>query len=176
MSEAETEKGYVMILNVKNEDLFEYYKTQVDTFLKNKTNHYRDSGFDLFVPNKITSIEMSKDSPYKLDHEVSCSVFKHLGDNKFIPSGYYLYPRSSISKTPFRLANNVGIIDSGYRGNLIAKLDCIYNTNYEVNKGDRLFQICTPDLTPFTEINLVINEDDVNTTERGSGGFGSTGN
>ena len=34
--------------------------------------------------------------------------------------GYYLYPRSSISKTPLILANSVGIIDSGYRGNIKA--------------------------------------------------------
>lgn len=173
---SQIEKGYVLIIKVKNEEMFEHYKTQVDKFLKNKTNKYRDSGFDLYVPNKFTKEDFNNHSAFTLDHEVTCSVFKHIEDNKFIPSGFYLYPRSSISKTPYRLANNVGIIDSGYRGNLIAKLDCVYNTNYDVNKGDRLFQICTPDLTPFNEINLLIDEENVdNDTERGSGGFGSTG-
>ena len=40
------------------------------------------------------------------------------------PSPYYLFPRSSIYKTRYRLANSVGIIDCGYRGNLMAAMDC----------------------------------------------------
>ena len=86
-----------------------------------------------------------------------------------VPIAYYLYPRSSVVKTGFRLANSVGIIDSGYRGNLMAYFDVIKNDRIEVNQ--RLVQICAPDLKPF-KVELV---DSLDETERGHGGFGSTG-
>jgi hypothetical protein len=65
-------------------------------------------------------------------------------------SSYYLYPRSSISNTPLIMANSVGIIDSGYRGNLMAKVKYMpspeYGQQYHIIKGTRLFQICAPNL------------------------------
>ena len=102
--------------------------------------------------------------------------------------GFYLYPRSSIYKTPLRLANSVGIIDAGYRGEIKAPLtnspnisNYINDSNaginvldkyaFEIKKGSRYVQICAPDLSPFS-IKFVENLD---STERGSGGFGSTG-
>ena len=102
------------------------------------------------------------------------------------PSGYYMYPRSSISKTPLRLANSVGIIDSGYRGELMAKVDNINgcscdcscdneagdSVDYVVGQHSRLFQVCAPDLSPFASVEIVESLDD---TSRGAGGFGSTG-
>ena len=77
------------------------------------------------------------------------------------------------SKTKFRLANSVGIIDSGYRGFLGAVLDNISNEpqNTETN---RLLQICSPTLQPFL-VSIVNNEKELGSTERGCGGFGSTG-
>ena len=54
---------------------------------------------------------------------------------------YYLYPRSSISKTPLRLCNSVGIIDAGYRGNIMAFVD---NIDEDYDLGTRLFQLCDP--------------------------------
>ena len=88
------------------------------------------------------------------------------------PCAFYLYPRSSISKTGLRLANSVGIIDSGYRGNLLAALDC-YQKDEEITKGMRLVQLCTPDLQPISKVRIV--EEHIGETERGTGGFGSTG-
>ena len=51
------------------------------------------------------------------------------------PTAYYLYPRSSMgSKTPLRLSNSVGIIDAGYRGNIIGVVDNISDReNYNIN-------------------------------------------
>jgi dUTP pyrophosphatase len=97
-------------------------------------------------------------------------------------TGYYLYPRSSIVKTPFRLSNSVGIIDSGYRGEIMAVVDNIDAVNNDIktclNKYmppmSRMFQICSPTLEPFM-IQIVDSEDKLGLTERGSGGFGSTG-
>ena len=103
------------------------------------------------------------------------------------PCGFYLYPRSSISKTRMRLANSVGIIDAGYRGDLIAAVDTIgifgstdiwhiwNETLAPVKKYDRYFQVCAPDLSPFL-VHLVETEQELSApTERGTGGFGSTG-
>ena len=70
------------------------------------------------------------------------------------------------------LVNSVGIIDSGYRGNLMA---AFYNTKKEsviINEGDRLVQICLPALSPEFEVQLV---DKLDKTTRGEGGLGSTG-
>ena len=84
---------------------------------------------------------------------------------------YYLYPRSSLAKTPLRLANSVGIIDAGYRGNICAFVDNIKDEPYRIDQGTRLFQICSPTLEPieYTIVNALSE------TTRGSGGFGSTG-
>ena len=84
---------------------------------------------------------------------------------------YYLYPRSSISKTPLRMSNSVGIIDAGYRGEIIAKVDNLSNDDYKIEKGTRLFQICDASLEPI-ELRIV---DKLSETTRGVGGFGSTG-
>lgn len=101
--------------------------------------------------------------------------------------GYYLYPRSSISKTRMRIANSVGIIDSGYRGDIIAAVDTIgvfgstdiwhiwKETLAPIKKYDRYFQICSPDLSPFM-VYIVDNERELGKpTTRGAGCFGSTG-
>ena len=96
--------------------------------------------------------------------------------NESSPVGYYLYLRSSTgTKTPLRLANSVGIIDSGYRGNIIAAFDNKNVDNYNVIEGDRLVQICPPNLSYPLIINIVENEENLGITNRGDGGFGSTG-
>ena len=87
-------------------------------------------------------------------------------------SPYYLYARSSVSKRGIILVNSVGIIDSGYRGPLMA---AFYNTKKEpvtIESGDRIVQICMPDLSYNFNVTLV---DSLDETERGEGGLGSTG-
>jgi dUTP pyrophosphatase len=87
------------------------------------------------------------------------------------PKPFYVYPRSSLSKTSLRLANSVGIIDSGYRGNILVAVDNIRDKPFQLRRGTRLFQICAPDLSPLS-VKLVNSLDK---TVRGAGGFGSTG-
>ncbi len=91
-----------------------------------------------------------------------------------IPEGYVglIFPRSSIYKTPLLLSNSVGVIDQ-YRGELKAcfkdgagYLDRMYKV------GDRIAQLM---IIPFPEIDPV-EVDELSETERGTGGFGSTGN
>ena len=104
---------------------------------------------------------------------------------KVYNTGFYMYPRSSLSKTQLRLANSVGIIDSGYRGHIMGMFDVVNvceneenedrDADYFVEKFDRLVQICAPSLVPiFVEIVETLEELGEK-TERGEGGFGSTG-
>jgi dUTP pyrophosphatase len=98
--------------------------------------------------------------------------------NKTYNTGYYMHPRSSVSKTKLRLANATGIIDSGYRGHLMGMFDLInvsVNEEYVVEKYDRLLQICAPGLVPIV-VEVVNSIEELGSqTERGAGGFGSTG-
>ena len=92
-----------------------------------------------------------------------------------------MYPRSSTgTKTPLRLSNSVGIIDSGYRGNIIAAFDnrdtMSNSSGFKVERGSRVGQICPPELSYPVLVEIVQNESDLGTTNRGEGGFGSTGN
>ena len=87
-----------------------------------------------------------------------------------------MMPRSSLSGTPLRLANSVGVIDSGYRGNLIGKFDCLGDGgSHVVQQYDKLLQIVAPGMVPIYA--TIVNSTDElgGVTERGSGGFGSTG-
>lgn len=91
-----------------------------------------------------------------------------------------LVPRSSISKSLVRLANSIGLIDQGYRGEVQAKVDTITSdplVNAHPNKGDRLFQICRHNFLPWEEVFIVSSENELPKApdNRGEGGFGSTG-
>jgi dUTP pyrophosphatase len=84
---------------------------------------------------------------------------------------YNMYSRSSISKTPLRLANGVGLCDAGYLGPLKAALHNTGTVDYTVKKGERYVQLARPDLE---EISFELVES-LRESSRGSGGFGSTG-
>jgi len=175
-----------------------------------------DSGFDLFMPTDGTEYGYGVDNLLSRNYinnpgiTTSSSVDGARGLNLAVracmrnynnnatdddtiisvsssPCGFYLYPRSSISKTRMRLANSVGIIDAGYRGDLIAAVDTIgvfgstdiwhiwKETLSPIKKYDRYFQVCAPDLSPFL-VHIVEREEDLSPpTTRGHGGFGSTG-
>ncbi|MBC8375487.1 MAG: dUTP diphosphatase [FCB group bacterium] len=123
--------------------------------------HAGDAGLDLFIMEDQI-IRAGETAPLKL--QISCET----------ASGqpYYLMPRSSISKTPLRMSNSIGLIDGGYRGEIIGMVDNIKTEDYQVSAGDRLFQLVAMDGSPIT-FELVENLSD---TARGTGGFGSTGN
>tara|TARA_B100001093_G_scaffold509668_1_gene574151 strand:+ start:15446 stop:15892 length:447 start_codon:yes stop_codon:yes gene_type:complete len=84
--------------------------------------------------------------------------------------GYMLVPRSSISKTPLRLANSIGIIDKNYTGNVLVKLDNISDKDFTLEFNQCYFQIVAFDgnLPTYSIV------EELHTTRRGSGGFGST--
>jgi len=132
-------------------------------FYQGVTNTGENSGMDLYVPEDTV---IPAGQTVFIDHQIKA---KRAGGQA--TPGILLFPRSSISKTPLRLANSVGLIDPCYRGNIIAAITNTSNTDYTVTKGTRLVQLVMQHLYPFT-INWV---DALDETERGSGGFGSTG-
>lgn len=132
-----------------------------------RNSKYPNSGFDLFFPKdaQIRSIATEM-----VSMNVRCEM--HM---EGCPTGYYMYPRSSISKTPLMLANHVGIIDSGYRGPIIGAFRNLNGESipYMVEQYSRLLQICAPDLRPI--LVELVDESFFEHSDRGSGGFGSTG-
>ena len=122
--------------------------------------HDGDAGLDLFVIHELT-IQAGESAFIHL--QISCENL----DGK----PYLLMPRSSISKTPLRLSNSIGLIDGGYRGEIIAAVDNIKDIPYKVNPGQRLFQLVAMDGSP---VHFKIVEE-LSETARGTGGFGSTG-
>ena len=139
----------------------------VKMFYKNHSTYNEgDSGLDLFF---IDNHVVEPHSTLMIDLKIQCEAFYDNENDKNV--SYYLYPRSSISKTPLRMANSTGIIDAGYRGNIMVAVDNINNEPYTIEKGTRLFQICGPTLEPIT-MDIV---DELSNSERGSNGFGSTG-
>ena len=94
-----------------------------------------------------------------------------------IPDGYVglIYPRSSISKTKQMLRNHVGVIDSGYRGEIILKFGWFSQSatpdSSIYDAGDRIAQLM---IVPRPKIEFM-EVDELSDTDRGAGGFGSTG-
>ena len=161
---------YLYIYTANNE-LRNSYKQHIVNHNKQVKTDYPNAGFDLLSPSEI----VVAGAKFVLDTEIICCMKSH--DNKNL--SYYLYPRSSIIKTPFRLANSVGIIDTGYRGNIKACFDVIISKNYEieqyqVEKYSRLIQLCSPTLKPLI-VEIVDNLEELGLTARGTSGFGSTG-
>jgi dUTPase len=177
--------------NPNYQELVKVYKEKVKAHnSKVRDSKYADSGFDLMIPfdysqheNGYTENRISNVT-FRSPLGVKCSMSRIDSTIPFlVPCGYYLYPRSSIVKTPFRMSNSVGIIDSGYRGEIMAVVDNIDSANNDMKACickymtpmTRMFQICSPTLEPFF-VEIVDTEEALgSSTERGNGGFGSTG-
>lgn len=88
-----------------------------------------------------------------------------------IPFGFVglIFPRSSCFKQKQVLSNSVGVIDSGYRGEISAVM--IGTSEYSYQSRDRVAQIL---ILPYPQIEFELT-DDLSESERGEGGYGSTG-
>ena len=122
--------------------------------------HDGDAGLDLYILEDIY-FESGETKAIKLG--ISCESEDGIA--------YYLFPRSSISRTPLRMANSIGLIDGGYRGEIMAYCDNIKHDKYSIKEGERLFQIVASNCS---EISYELR-DELSDSTRGSGGFGSTG-
>jgi dUTP pyrophosphatase len=126
-----------------------------------------DAGLDLTAISK--SFERHKDGSRIITYGTGLAIE--------IPKGYVglIFPRSSISKTCLNLTNSVGVIDSGYRGEIMAKFRidsadrATAGSSYK--EGERIMQLI---VMPYPQVTLV-EADELSDTERGEGGFGSSG-
>jgi dUTP pyrophosphatase len=158
---------YKLKIYVQNESLKEQYLEHINKHNEQVMTKFPNAGFDLLTPELMEI----KTKLFKINTEIKCAMF----NNNNIPVSYFLYPRSSIIKTYFRLANSVGIIDSGYRGDIIGAFDNNSYTTSIVHQYSRLLQICSPNLDPII-VEIVNSIEELSEeTERGEGGFGSTG-
>ena len=121
-----------------------------------------DAGFDLFMPDNHVVRKVT--TSHQINHHVQIEFSK---DGR--PSHVLMIPRSSMSKTTLRLANSIGLIDSGYRGDLKAFVDNL-GGDKAIEVGTSLFQLIVGE---NCEVQIV---KELTKTQRGSGGFGSTGN
>ena len=135
------------------------YKTSEKAVLPSK-NRNSDAGYDLTIISKV------KNNSDK-------TVLYDTGIKLDIPNGYYveIFPRSSISKSGYMLANSVGIIDQGYRGNLYIALTKIDDS---VKDLELPFKCCQMILKKqvYSDIEEVF--EDLTLTDRNHGGYGST--
>ena len=122
--------------------------------------HPGDAGLDLYV---LENMEFQPRETKLIKLGISCEPEDGVA--------YFLIPRSSISKTPLRMSNSIGLIDGGYRGEIMACCDNIKDSKYAIKEGERLFQIVASNCS---EIQYELR-DELNDSTRGSGGFGSTG-
>jgi dUTP pyrophosphatase len=136
---------------------------------------WTDSGLDILSPKH--DLDFSKS---RLAAEIRTGIHAAALDKFGRPVPYLLLVRSSTSLTPLRQSNQIGLADAGYRGELIARVDCadpdcLY---YDVEYGRRLFQICQYNWLPWKDIVFVDSFEQLPTPPdlRGDGGFGSTGN
>ena len=91
-----------------------------------------------------------------------------------IPLGYvgYIFPRSSIRKYDLTLSNSVGVIDSGYRGEICFSFRKVKVDGELYKPGDRVGQLILMEV-PYVQVEQV---ESLSMSDRGVGGFGSTGN
>ena len=122
-----------------------------------------DAGMDL------VATEIISETPSQITYGIGLAIE--------IPDGMVglIFPRSSIRKTRLQLSNSVGVIDSGYRGELQATFNkittTIENQKNDYKVGDRIAQII---IVPHPIIQIV-EVDELSESSRGIGGFGSTG-
>ena len=98
----------------------------------------------------------------------------HIGIAVEIPDGYVglIYARSGLAtKRGLAPANKVGVIDSDYRGEVMVSLHNHSNVLAQIENGERIAQMV---IVPFLKTEFVLS-DELDDTERGAGGFGSTG-
>jgi len=141
-----------------------YYKLVKAGAKAPKLSHDTDTGYDITLIEKIKTIRETSIGPISLyDSGLIVSP----------PSGFYfdMVPRSSLSKTGYLLANSFGVIDSHYLGHLMAVM-LKYDSNMpDLELPGRYFQLIIRPLIHFEPIEV----SDISKTDRGSGGFGSTG-
>lgn len=168
----------------KQEALKALFEPLMEVFEAAKTRYHL---YNITLPIKLE--EGAKVPSYAHDSDAAADLYAledtdlnaHTYGNKIrtgvsiqLPEGWlaFILPRSSIgAKTPFRLSNSVGLIDSGYRGELGVLYDNTSDQNMYIKAGDRIAQLLVMPSYRFMPQVVESLED----SDRGEGGFGSTG-
>ena len=149
-------------MNVKIKKLY------ADSIIPTKA-HPSDAGYDLYAHSK--------------SYDDDGNIVYGSGVAMEIPQGYVglIFPRSSNAKRDLLLSNSVGVVDSGYRGEICFKFKVFYphvehigfihNASKDYVIGERIGQII---IMPYPEIEFV-KVDELSDSERGDGGYGSSG-
>ena len=152
---------------------------QVNKYMEPKqvTVKFKRLHKDAVIPQYAREGDFCKDIvavDVEYNADMDCFIYK-TGFAVEIPQGYgiLIFPRSSNRKTDFIFPNSVGVIDSGYRGELNVTFKCRDrgNTNQPYQVGDRIAQMV---LVPYPKFNFV-EVDELSDSERGDQGHGSTG-
>lgn len=150
----------IVLYDINNKPNIKVFKTDENAHIPKKAFE-EDAGYDLTIIKKIKDFN-SKTSLYDTGIKIE------------IDEGYYteIVPRSSISKSGYILANNIGIIDNHYRGNLMIALTKIADDAPEIELP---FKCCQLIVREQILSNLIeIDENNLSETKRNDGGFGST--
>jgi dUTPase len=173
-----TAKARFIICPINDEDSCLYPNSP--QFLKNG-NIQRNSGVDIPLP-KDTIFPPLSYIMVKLGIRARC--FKlYWNEKSDIPNAiikpYLIHPRSSMGKKSLILLNSSGLVDIGYTGELLALIYNLSKKEVIVRRGEALVQLVSPEMHPIEYALIANNTKDYekifNKTERGEGGFGSTG-
>ena len=160
-----------VLMYVENPNLRLQYASRLGAHNANALTRFPDAGFDMLVPEDTTFEQGSLSN--KLNFKVKVAAWKEKSPNDIMPVTLLMMPRSSTgSKTPLRLANSVGVIDAGYRGDIMGVFDCW--DHFKIEKHSRLVQLMSRSDLPL-QFKLVNSELELGDTSRGSNGFGSSG-
>ena len=141
--------------------------------LQQVINAYRPTDSGVNLPLLAAIVPPTKGKAAKLSSGIYGAVTNALNG----PNPFLILPRSSTgSQTPLRLANSVGLIDEGYRGELLVCVDNHSDFDFVLPQGGLFFQLCAQDYIPFAKVVLVdsLNDLPASRDSRGAGGFGST--
>lgn len=125
--------------------------------------HESDAGYDLYAAEVTTD-------------EATGNIVVHFGIAVEIPEGHVglLFCRSSVSETNYILRNHVGVIDSGYRGPVTAKFG-VLDTCTALRQFRPLDRVAQLMVLPVPSLTFVCVSE-LSDSDRGTGGYGSTGN
>jgi len=132
-----------------------------------------DAGLDLVATSQKAEMCKNEDGT---EHSREVSFIEYgTGLAVEIPEGFVglLFPRSSVTNKQMMLKNSVGVIDSGYRGEIRARFMCAdkEEKHYHYSVGDKVAQLLiVPIALPYP-----VEAEELSDTSRGEGGFGSTG-
>lgn len=161
---------YTLELFPTSEENFGLYVKQLDGLDIQRTDD--NAGVDMICCQ--TQLVLDGHGATLLDLGVKARCWKVWTESgQMEPCHFWLAPRSSIWKQGVTQANSIGIIDKSYRGCLMGAVLPIQQL-VSIEKGSRLFQVLAPDMGWIHRVRIC-PLDELDTTSRGEGGFGSTG-